>query len=227
MPGSPDSSTTWPSPSCARFQRSSNRPSSCSRPTKPVSRPLRTASKRPSDADTPSTAQASTGSARPLTSCRPSAAQLEQIADQPAGGRSNDHGPRLGQSPAAAPPGSASRRPPPAPAKAPSPIEIADHDEPGGDADAHLQRLGGGDAAHRLDHREAGAHRALGIVFVGARKAEINQHAVAHVFGDEAVEAAHRRRHAAVIGADHLAQLLGIEPRRQCRRADQVAEHHG
>ncbi len=70
--------------------------------------------------------------------------------------------------------------------------QIADHDEPGGDADAHLQRVGGGNAAHRLDHREAGAHRPLGIVFVGARIAEINQHAVAHVFGDEAVEAAHR-----------------------------------
>jgi hypothetical protein len=29
-----------------------------------------------------------------------------------------------------------------------------------------------------------------------------------------------------VIGADHLAQFFGIEPRRQRRRADQVAEHH-
>ena len=30
----------------------------------------------------------------------------------------------------------------------------------------------------------------------------------------------------AVIRADHLAQILGIEPRRERRRADQVAEHH-
>jgi hypothetical protein len=50
------------------------------------------------------------------------------------------------------------------------------------------------------------------------------QHAVPHVFGDETVEAANRLRDAAVIGADHLAQFFGIEPRR--RRADQVAEHH-
>ena len=31
---------------------------------------------------------------------------------------------------------------------------------------------------------------------------------------------------AAVIGADDLAQILGIEPRRQRRRADEIAEHH-
>jgi hypothetical protein len=47
---------------------------------------------------------------------------------------------------------------------------------------------------------------------VGARIAEINQHAVAHVFGDEAVEASNHVRNAAVIGADHLAQL--VEPAR-------------
>jgi hypothetical protein len=29
-----------------------------------------------------------------------------------------------------------------------------------------------------------------------------------------------------VIGADDLAQILGIEPRRECGRADQIAEHH-
>jgi hypothetical protein len=66
----------------------------------------------------------------------------------------------------------------------------------------------------------------FGVVFVGARKAEIHQHAVAHVFGDETVEAANRRRRTAVIGADYLAELFGIEPRRHRRRADQVGEHH-
>jgi hypothetical protein len=59
-----------------------------------------------------------------------------------------------------------------------------------------------------------------------ARIAEINQHAVAHVFGDVTVEAANRRRHTALISADHLAQLFGIEPRGERRRADQIAEHH-
>ena len=31
----------------------------------------------------------------------------------------------------------------------------------------------------------------------------------------------------AVIGADHLAQILRVKPRRERGRADEVAEHHG
>jgi hypothetical protein len=30
-----------------------------------------------------------------------------------------------------------------------------------------------------------------------------------------------------VIGADELSQILGVESRRQRRRADEIAEHHG
>ena len=54
--------------------------------------------------------------------------------------------------------------------------------------------LGGYDARDRLDDLQAGPHGALGVVFVGARPAEIGQHAVAHVSGDEPVVAAHRLR---------------------------------
>jgi hypothetical protein len=79
----------------------------------------------------------------------------------------------------------------------------------------------------RLDDAQASAHRPLGIVLVGLRIAEISEHAVAHIFGDETVETSNRRRYAAVIGADHLAQFFRVEPRRKRRRADQVAEHHG
>ena len=46
MPGSPDNSTTWPSPSCASCQRSSSSPISCSRPTSGVSPSCVAASKR-------------------------------------------------------------------------------------------------------------------------------------------------------------------------------------
>jgi ABC-type glutathione transport system ATPase component len=59
-----------------------------------------------------------------------------------------------------------------------------------------------------------------------ATVAEVDQHTVAHVFGDKAGEAGDRVGDAAVIGADDLAQILGIVARRQRRRADQIAEHH-
>ena len=65
--------------------------------------------------------------------------------------------------------------------------EVADHDEPGGDADPHLQRRAGAvfELRHRLDHREPGMHGAFGVILVGLRIAEIGQHAVAHILGDE------------------------------------------
>jgi len=45
------------------------------------------------------------------------------------------------------------------------------------------------------------------------RIAEIDQNAVTHILGDKAGEAGDRVGDAAVIGADDLAQILGIEPR--------------
>ena len=105
--------------------------------------------------------------------------------------------------------------------------EIADHDNACGDADADLQsrprprvelREGGGDV-------EAGPDRAFGVFLMGARKAEIRQHAVAHEFGDEAVIARDRARTGILIGANDLAHVLGIEPGRECGGAYEVAEH--
>ena len=104
--------------------------------------------------------------------------------------------------------------------------QIADHGEPGGDAEPHPQILPRRQSADRLDHRQPGAHRPLGIVLMRLRIAEIDQHPVAHVFGDEAVEAADRLGDGAVVVPDQLAQILRVKPRRQRRRADQIAEHH-
>ncbi len=154
-------------------------------------------------------------------------AQAEHIAEQPAGRCWDDDRPRLGQR-------LQSRRQVRRLADHRLLLcgtfadEIADHHEAGGDADAHLELAASGrvEPSDIGDDVEAGAHRPLGIVFVGLRIAEVNQHAVAHVFGDETVEAAHCLGDRPVIGADHLAQLFEVEPRRQRRRADQVAEHH-
>jgi CHASE2 domain-containing sensor protein len=104
--------------------------------------------------------------------------------------------------------------------------QIADDDEASGDANPNVQRLLCGEPADRLDDREPGAHRPLGIVLMRLRISEINQHAVAHILGDKAVKAADGVGDAAVVGADDLAQILGIEARGQRRRTNQIAEHH-
>ena len=78
-----------------------------------------------------------------------------------------------------------------------------------------------------LGEREAGAHRTLGIFLMRLRIAEIAQHAVAHIFGDKAAQTGDLLSDRRMVGADHLAQVLGVKPRRQRGRADQIAEHDG
>jgi hypothetical protein len=104
--------------------------------------------------------------------------------------------------------------------------QIANDDEASGDADPHIQRLLGGEPADRVDDTEPGASRALGIVLMRLGIAEIDQHAVAHIFGDKTAKAAHGVGDAAVVGADDVTQILGIEAGGQRRRTNQVAEHH-
>jgi hypothetical protein len=124
-----------------------------------------------------------------LTSRRPS----DCSADQPARGGRDHHGAGVGQ-------GLQSRR---QVRRLPDhrlllrgafADQFADHDEAGGDPDANLQLADGWhvEPSDRGNDVEAGAHGPLGIVFVSARMAEIDEHAVAHVFGDETIEAANR-----------------------------------
>ena len=63
-------------------------------------------------------------------------------------------------------------------------------------------------------------------MLVGLGIAEIGQHPVAHVLGDEAAGLGDEIGAAAVVCADDLAHILGVEARRERGRADEIAEHH-
>jgi hypothetical protein len=104
---------------------------------------------------------------------------------------------------------------------------IADDHQPGGDPDPRME-LDGFDveAADRVDDTQPCSHRPLGIVLMRSGVAEIDEHAVAHVLGDKAVEPGDDRGGRTMICGDDLAQILGIEARGERSRADQVAEHH-
>src|SRR5262249_49571925 len=82
------------------------------------------------------------------------------------------------------------------------------------------------EAADSLGQTQTRPHRPFSIVLVRSRVAEIDQHAVAHVLGDKAVEASYYIGDRAVIRSDDLAQILRIEPGGQRSRADEVAKHH-
>ena len=75
--------------------------------------------------------------------------------------------------------------------------------------------------------RKPGPDRPLGLVLVRLRPAEIGEHAIAHVFGDVPAPALDHLGAALLIGADDATHVLGIEPRGQLGRADQIDEHHG
>jgi hypothetical protein len=104
--------------------------------------------------------------------------------------------------------------------------EIAHDDEAAGDADPRLHREAGVhlDGANSRNQLQAGADGLLGVVLARFGVAEVDQRAVAGVPGDEAAERLHGLGHAMVIRGHHLAHVLGIEPRGQRGRPDQVAE---
>ena len=76
------------------------------------------------------------------------------------------------------------------------------------------------------DDAEAGVDGARGVVFVGHRIAEVDQHSVAHVTSDKAVVARDEIAHQLLEAQDQGAQVLRVQPLRHRGRADQVAEHH-
>jgi hypothetical protein len=154
-------------------------------------------------------------------------AQPEQVADQAAGGAGEDDLPGLRQSLQACGEvgGLTDHRLLLRRALA---DQITNYDKSGGNADADGEPLGstGLQARHRRLYFQPGPHRPLGVVLMRPRIAEIGQHPVAHVFGDKAVVARYDAGNGVLIGAELLAQFLGVEPRGQRRRADQIAEHH-
>jgi hypothetical protein len=112
-------------------------------------------------------------------------AVFEEITDQPARARGDDDGAGLGQ-------GLQPRREVRCFAddrlflRRALADQIADDHQPSRDPDARLQLYGFDiEATDRVDQPQPGPDRPLRIVLMCSRIAEINEHAVAHVFGDK------------------------------------------
>jgi len=101
----------------------------------------------------------------------------------------------------------------------------ADDHQPGGNPDPRMELFGLIELRHPTDQRQPAPRRALGVVLVRLRIAKIDQDAVAHVAGDKPAKPFDCLSDAAMVGAENPAQILGIEPSGQGRRADQIAEH--
>ena len=164
MPGSPEMSTTQPSPSLASSHRRSNSSISSSRPTSGVV-VARSASKRPSAAPSPSACHAAHVLSETFERNDAEIAIFEQSAGQATRALRDHHRARRGDG---LEPGGQIRR------LADHRLllrragadQIADDDKAGGDPDADLQGTAGDGIEPRrsVDQSEPGAHRALGVV---------------------------------------------------------------
>jgi hypothetical protein len=106
--------------------------------------------------------------------------------------------------------------------------QVADDDDAGGNGDANLKRdiMTGAQRSDRFDKRQGAAHSPLGIVFMGLGIAEVGEHAVTHVLGDEATALGDLVVATSMVGADDPPHVLRIMLRGQRCRAHQIAEHH-
>jgi hypothetical protein len=98
--------------------------------------------------------------------------------------------------------------------------QIADHDQPGGDADPHLEGIKAAretQAAHLLNQGQARPHSLAGLVFMSLGVAEVGEHTIAHVLGNKPLEAADGLSAGSVIGAEHIAIILGVQMAGQLR----------
>ena len=139
MPGSPESSTTWPSPVFALDQRRSSSSISSSRPTRAVRPVACSASKRLSTELARSAAQARTGPAMPLRSFAPRSSSSKRLprSFRVLSAMTTVFGSaipcrraaRFGVSPTM-----------PRSCALPRSDQVADHDQPGRNADTGLQR---------------------------------------------------------------------------------------
>ncbi|MCK6428603.1 MAG: hypothetical protein L6Q72_05890 [Burkholderiaceae bacterium] len=100
---------------------------------------------------------------------------------------------------------------------------VADDHHTGRNPDVHLRarprRLG-------CRERESRPDRALRIVFVGARVAEVREQPVADILRHDAAMAHDETAAALSVRLHDLGQFLRVEPLRQRRPAHQIAQHH-
>src|SRR5262249_60008263 len=116
------------------------------------------------------------------------------------------------------------------PPDAPVPLRRAlpNANKPGANPTPHSQSRPGAsiEPRHGRDQCQPGGYRALSIVFIRPRIAEICEHAVAHVSGNKPAKFLDLLGTAAVVRANDFPQVLRVEPCRERSRANKISEHH-
>ena len=77
-----------------------------------------------------------------------------------------------------------------------------------------------------MDDLEPGPYRPLSVILMGLRVAKVDQYAVTHVLRYKTAKALDRLCDALLIGGNDLAEVFRVHASGECRRTDQVREHH-
>lgn len=108
-------------------------------------------------------------------------------------------------------------------------VHVANHHQARRDTSAclHCQGEPTFEFADSPDRGKSRAHRALGVVLVGARVSEKKQHSIARALGQQAAVALDHSLHAVAVRRHDFAQVLGVEARREGHGPDHAAGHDG
>ena len=111
--------------------------------------------------------------------------------------------------------------------------DLPDDHQPGMDTEAHsdphpvaLLQVGI-KGLHGPDNPEAGAHGALGVVFMGLGIAKVDEQAIAEILGNVPVHALDHLSTGVLVGAHDLAEVFRVELTREAGGIHKVAEHDG
>src|SRR6516165_3164723 len=225
IPASPESSTTWPSPSVALKKHRRNNSNSSLRPTRAVNSVARSASKRLATKLACSTAHARTGPAIPLRLLIPRSLSWKKLprslrvlsATTTVLGSAMlwSRAARFGVSPTM-----------PRSSDSPDGITCPTTTTPVAIPTRDLLRSTRLEPSNYRNQLKPSPDRSLGVVLMGMRITKVHKDAIPHISGDEPAEVAHGLGDAFLIGRNDLSQVLRVHAGGKRGRTDQVREHH-
>jgi hypothetical protein len=83
-----------------------------------------------------------------------------------------------------------------------------------------LKRADRRQRADRCYQLQRSSYCSLSVILMGVRITEVDQNAIAQIFGHETAKPAHGFGDALLVGGNNLAQVLGVHSSRECGRTN-------
>src|SRR6266404_7905793 len=106
--------------------------------------------------------------------------------------------------------------------------DVANHDDPSGNADAALESSAVGTfQLHQIvDDRERRINRTFGGILLGLRVTKIGEHTIPHKLGDKTIEPSDCASACVLVAPDQRAHFFWVDGVSQCGRTHQVGKQY-